>query len=235
MTPGLFAYPDKARRQGRPAVPKNAIYAQAKPTRRVRDLFVAQIDQIRWPYWLKPDTVNLPATAHVPVINILTLELRTDELDPAVLTCIDKAIPAPVIFELSSHGRCKTVAAHKRPSEADSSKWVTGEYFSSTWLPADTPRLPLPVALNLGSLYEQLLRTLMPISTRPGESLADQAHRATRIAVLQRQCQQVQSKLRREKQFNRKVEINAQLRAAQNELADLSDPPTDPTPMIDPQ
>ena len=230
VTAGLFAYPQQARRQGRTTVPKSHIYAQAKPTRRVQRLFVAQIDQIRWPYWLKPDTLNLPAAQSVPVINILALDLRTDDPDPAVLACIDKAIPAPVIFELSFNSRCKAVAAHKRPSEAapgNPSKWVTGEYFGSGWFPADAPRSPLPVALNLGSLYEQLLRTLMPITARPGESLPDQAHRATRIAVLKRQCQQIESRLRREKQFNRKVEINTQLRSAQTELAELSDSPTE--------
>ena len=34
-------------------------------------------------------------------------------------------------------------------------------YFETPWQDAAAPRLPLPVALDLGSLYEQMLRQHM--------------------------------------------------------------------------
>lgn len=222
MTSALFAYPDKARREGKPAVPKNSIYAKARPTRRIRDLFVAQVDQIHWPYWLKPDTINLPATPRAPLINILALHLRTDDLDYAILACIDKAIPAPVIFELSHNGRCRTVAAYKRPSEADHAKWVVGDYFATDWLPADAPRSPLPVALDLAALYEQMLQSMIPWPARPGEALRDHVERVARVRQLERQCDQVEKAMKRERQTNRKFEWFDQLREIKRELTRLT-------------
>ena len=61
------------------------------------------------------------------------------------------------------------MAAYKRPSEADSAKWVVGDYFATDWQPADSERSPLPVSLDLAGLYEQLLRRLMPLTEAPSE------------------------------------------------------------------
>ena len=93
--------------------------------------------------------------------------------------------------------------------------------FSTDWLPADTMRSPLPVALDLGGLYEQMLRQLMPTLARPGESMQALADRQRTIALKQRESVKLQASLDREKQFNRKVQLNAQLRTMQEELASL--------------
>ena len=74
---------------------------------------------------------------------------------------IDRAIPFPLLFELTHNGRIKFVATYKRPSEADSSRWVLGDYFEGEWQPEETPRMPLPVALNMGVLYEMMLSPLV--------------------------------------------------------------------------
>ena len=49
----------------------------------------------------------------------------------SVLRAIDRAISFPIIFELSHNGKRKAIAAYKRPSEADSAKWVVSEYFGT--------------------------------------------------------------------------------------------------------
>ena len=67
-----------------------------------------------------------------------------------------------------------------------------------------------------------MLRPLMPYPARYGESLKDHAERVGEIRVREKQCQKLESRLAKEKQFNRKVEINAELRTAKNELESLS-------------
>ena len=54
-------------------------------------------------------------------------------------------------------------------------------YFASAWQPTTAARRPLPIALDLHSLYEQLLRSLLPQPARPGESLPEQLERLTRL------------------------------------------------------
>lgn len=114
-------------------------------------------------------------------IQIFGISLRTNKLDEEVLRAIDRAIPFPLIFELIWSGKRKAVAAFKRPSEADAAKWVVSEYFATDWAPDDALRQPLPVALNLGGLYDAILTAMMPVSKATGEDIQ------TRVARRRRQ------------------------------------------------
>ena len=174
----------------------------------VRDCFVAQINQIVWQYKLAPETINLPSRPGVPEIEIFSLELKTPDVSEDVLRCIDKAIPLPIFYNLSFEGRIKTVAAYKRPSDADASRWVVDAYFASPWLAADGERSALPVAVDMAGLYEQMLRRLMPFPARSGESLKDHVERLTQLRGKQNEYTKLEAHLLKEKQFNRKVELN---------------------------
>src|SRR5690606_19411810 len=101
-----------------------------------------------------------------------------------------------------------STAAYKRPSEADSGKWVVDAYFELDWQPADIARQPLPVALDLAGLYEQLLRRHITLPARQGESLKAQVERASAIRAKQTECRKLETRLQQEQQFNRKVELN---------------------------
>lgn len=80
------------------------------------------------------------------------------------------------------------------------------------WLPQDTSRQPLPVALDVAGLYRELLHALIPLPARAGESLRDQLDRLARVRTAERECARLEATLAREKQFNRKVEVNRALR-----------------------
>ncbi|WP_374090449.1 DUF4391 domain-containing protein [Methylomicrobium lacus] len=220
MSRALFAYPKQAQ-FGR-VLPKNKIYEHTSPSPALKALFVQQIDQIVWQYKLAPETINLPAKPAVPEIQIFDITLKTAELDHDVLRCIDKAIPFPIIFQLSHDNRIQTIATYKRPSEADNNKWVIDGYFADDWQPIETPRQPLPVALDLQGLYEQLLRRLLPLPPREQEALKNHVERLAQWHGKHNEYQKLQAKLNKEKQFNRKVEINAQLRRLKTELEQLS-------------
>lgn len=206
----LFAYPKQAQ-FGR-VLPKSKLYEHASPSPALKALFVGQVEQIVWQYKLAPETINLPAKPAVPEIQIFDITLKTPELDHDVLRCIDKAIPFPIIFQLYHDNRVQPIATYKRPNEADSSKWVIDGYFAGEWQSFDTPRQPLPVALDMQGLYEQLLRKLLSLPPRDQETLKHQVERLNQWHSKQNEYQKLQARLNKEKQFNRKVEINAELR-----------------------
>ncbi|KGP03313.1 methyl-accepting chemotaxis protein [Alcaligenes faecalis] len=215
----LIAYPKQAA-FGR-VLPKSKIYEHSGANTRLKELFVEQVEQIVWQYKLAPETINLPARPGVPEIQIFSIQLKTPELHADVLRCIDGAIPFPIVFELTFDGRTQVVAAYKRLNEADSSRWVLSDYFASDWLPMDSERTAMPVALHLGGLYEQLLHRLIPLPARPQETLAELVARVEQAQAKQREVDKTSARLAKEKQFNRKVEINAQLRQLKNDHAAL--------------
>lgn len=218
----MFAYPKQAEFDH--PVPKTKIYAHTRLSRRVKELFVAQVGEIRWKYKLSPETVHLPARHGIAEIEVFELSLKTPELDDAVLHAIDQAIPFPLLFQLIHGGQVRFAAAYKRPSEADAAKWVIEARFQTTPQPVEASRPPLPVALDLGGLYEQIIRRHLPLPPRAGENLRDHVARWNAIAALEKEQTLVRARLRAEKQFNRKVELNARLRDLSAGLATLHHP-----------
>lgn len=215
----LFSYPPQAA-FGR-TLPKNKLYEKAGVNTRLKDLFVAQVDQIVWQYKLAPETINLPAKPGVPELQMFSIHLKVPELHLDVLRCIDGAVQYPIIFELHFEGRVQVIACHKRPSEADASQWVCSDYFAGAWQSADAARSPLPMALNLGVLYEQLLQNLIPIQARAHEGLDALVTRVELVLAMKRELTKADVRLAKEKQFNRKVELNANLRGLRAELEKL--------------
>jgi hypothetical protein len=67
-----------------------------------------------------------------------------------------------------------------------------------------------------------MLRQLTPIPGRSGETLQDLVERHRLTAIKQREVARLEARLKREKQFNRKVELNAQVRAAKAEVESLT-------------
>jgi Domain of unknown function (DUF4391) len=219
----LFQYPQQAAFDR--ILPKNKIYAHAKPSRRLQQRFTEDVAQIVWKYKLAPETIRLPARSDIEEIQVFAVTLKEpaeDDLTEDVLRCIDRAIRFPIIFEVIAPERLRVVAAYKRSSEADSAKWVVGDYFMSAWFPKDAPRVPLPVALDLAALYTHILRRLMPHPPRDGETLQAHADRLAAIDSLENEHRTLETQLNREKQFNRKVEINAQLRAVRTQINSLT-------------
>lgn len=205
-------------------VPKSRICTQVNATRRIRDLFTKQIAEIRWAHKLSPETIHLPAKPGVPEIEIFDIELKTPSCDEAVLDTIDRAIPFPIIHRILTEKGVAYSAAHKRPSEVDSSQWVVGPRFTSSFDPQPSSFPPLPAALDLGKLYTALLGSLMPLPARPKETLISQVARCERFRILKRQVDQLTARVHREKQFNRKVALNQELKPLQAELNALSAP-----------
>ena len=216
--PALIAYPKQAA-FGR-VLPKNKIYEHSGANTRLKELFVKQVEQIVWQYKLAPETINLPARPGVPEIQVFSIQLKSTELHEDVLRCIDGAVQFPILFELNQgqgdQAKTRVVAAYKRPSEADASRWVLSSYFTSNWMPAATARTAMPLALDMAHLY------LMPLPARPQEALPDWIARIEQAASKRREVEKTQARLAKEKQFNRKVEINATLRQLKIELEQLS-------------
>jgi hypothetical protein len=215
----MFAYPKQAELNR--VVPKTKIYVHAQPTKRIKELFVAQVGEIVWKYKLSPETINLPARNGINEIQVFEIILKTPELDEAVLQSMDKAIPFPLLFQVLHGEQIRFAASYKRPSEADSSKWVIEASFQTEPQPVNAERPPLPVALDLASLYELIVRRHIPLPPRVGEGIREHVARVNAIAAKEKERRQLVARFDKENQFNRKVELNAALRSLSQELESL--------------
>lgn len=220
MTALLYRWPPAAK-FGR-AVPKTKFYEHAAIAATVKDRFVSDVRRITWAYKLAESTINLPAGADVPEIQVFEIEAKDADVAEAVLVAIDKAVRTPIIFEIgSSDGSnevVRMVAAHKHVGTGAPK---LGPYFSTEWLPASSVRSPLPTAIDLVGMYKALLEPLTPVAPRPGENVSDVVGRLTTVRTLEREIASLERRLRNERQLNRKMELRGQLQERQTALAAL--------------
>lgn len=213
----LYVWPAGSRLDTR--VPKEKLYESGSVTAALREKFVAEVQRITWTHKLAEETINLPSTPTVPEIEVFRIDSKGDDVADAVLAVIDKAIPNPIVFEITREvlGRrdVRMVAAHK-PRGTGAPK--TSAYYSTRWMPTDAGRVPLPTAISLPALYSALLAPLTPIETRPGEEMSDVGVRLEAVRRLQREIAGLERKIRTEPQLNRKIELRRVLKLKQAEL-----------------
>lgn len=220
VAPPLFRFPESAKVDR--VLNKERFYAGVRNNRRLKALFTEQVSRVRWAYKLAPETINTPGTADVPEIEVIHVEASDSELDHDVLAAIDDAIPNPTIHEVYVGDQVRQTAAYKRTSDSDRKAWVVSHYVTSPWHLTDADRTPLLVSLNLGILYASLLRAMIDVLAREGESLRDHVERHGQLLTHHREAARLEKKINAEKQFNRRVELNGQLRTINQRIYQLS-------------
>lgn len=222
--PILYLWPPAAR-FGR-VVPKTKFYERGSISKSLRKKFVGDVQRITWAYKLADHTVHLRSSAAVPEIQVFAIDTKEGDVSDDVLAAIDRAIRFPIFFEINdtagSQERIRMVAAHK---QLEGQKIILSTYFSTDWLPSDTQRHPLPTALDLTSLYSGLMAPLLPIDSRPGETLKEATGRFALARNIEREIAALKRRIGVEPQFNRKVELRRKLRDRAETLTQLVDPP----------
>lgn len=218
----LYQFPQQAKVDR--IIPKNKFYEQGKANGKIEQLFVNQVESIRWAYKLAASTIHLEDQDDLKEIQIFRVKSRVENLDISILSFIDKLILTPIIFEVVYQDKVKVVATYKRLNQADKSKAVIGQYYASEWL-GDHNRAELPLYLKLSDLYEHFIEQLLPLAVsreqhqdRESISLEIKLQKAQQLENLLKQFDQLKAKLRNEKQFNRRVELNKQLQDLQLQI-----------------
>lgn len=213
----IYQYP--ARTLVDKLIPKSKFYSEGGANTRVERLFIEQIESIYWANKLSSATMNIESQEDLREVQIFSVNARVEMLDIEIFRYIDKLIPSPIIFEVYFQDKVKVIAAYKRLNQADNSKVVIGDYFQTEWLPIE--RQDLPLFLRLSELYEFLISQLLPNKTN-ASSLADKMRLNQEIALLETRIKQLEQQLKREKQFNRKAELNINLLKLRDEYIQLT-------------
>ena len=221
----LYKFPQQAKVDR--LIPKNKFYEQGKANTKIEQLFVNQVENIRWAYKLASSTIHLQDQEDLKEIQIFRVKSRVEDLDVSILSFIDKLILTPIIFEVVYQDKVKVVATYKRLNQADKTKAVIGQYYASEWL-EDHDRIELPLYLKLADLYEHFIAQILPIALSKDQendnesvSIELQLQKSQQLESLQKQLNQLQSKLRNERQFNRKVELNKKVSELESQLAQV--------------
>ena len=205
-------------------IPKQKFYENINVTPALRRIFVEQIKVVYWRNKIAPSTINLEAGNDVTEIEVFEVKLNRVPLDVSVLRQIDKEIPYHIIFLLEFEGKYQAWTAYKEKAGSSFSAFKVDTYYHTNWLLEGDLALKLD-GLNMDSVYENYVRQIagdaLRVASSETESLKESVERSKQIQLLQKQVVTLQKKIRKEKQLNRQIELNAELKCLRKEISEL--------------
>lgn len=199
-------------------IPKQKFYENIEISPTLKRTFVEQIKIIYWRNKIAPSTVNLAQGKTVTEIEVFEIKL-TDQLQPEpVLRQIDRAIPYHIVFLLEYEGKYQAWTAYKEAS-AGANAFKVHSYYHTDWLPEE--ELPLKLdGLNMDRVYENFVRQIggEALAANGDETLGQSVERDNRRQEFQKQISALQVKMRREKQLNKQVQLNAEIKRLKKEM-----------------
>ena len=203
-------------------IPKQKFYDNLSVTPALKRVFIDQIKTIWWRNKIAATTMNLAPGETITEVELFEIKLAEPTLDISVLRQIDKEIPYHIIFLLEYDGKYQAWTAYKEASGSGSNVFRVGTYYHTDWLPEEN--LPLKIeGLNVDTVYENIVRQIAGdiLQADSSETLKESVERSEKRQKLEKQIAALQAKIRKEKQLNKQVQLNADLKRMRKELEEL--------------
>lgn len=205
-------------------IPKQKFYEHITVSPALKKSFVDQIRMIYWRNKVAATTVNLAPGTIVDEVEVFEIKLNSAPLDEAVLRQIDREISYHIIFLLEYEGKLQAWTAYKEKTPTANAAFKVGKYYHTEWM--TEAELPIRIdGLNLDAVYENFVRQIAgdALKADSGESLKASVERDEKKKQLEKQIAALENKMRREKQLNRQMEMNAELKRLKREKEKLND------------
>ena len=204
-------------------IPKQKFYENMDISPALKKVFVEQVKIIYWRNKIAASTTNLAAGTDVTELEVFEVRLNSQVLDDSLLRQIDKEIPYPILFLLEYQGKYQAWIGYKETAASGNKAFKVNGYYHTEWLAED--ELPLKLeGLNVDAVYENFVRQIAGEKLKTetaGESLKETVARDEQKQALQKQIATLQAKIRKEKQLNKQMQMNNELKKLKKELESL--------------
>ena len=203
-------------------IPKQKFYDNLNVSPALKRSFIDQIKVIYWVNKIAASTVNLAEGKDVTEIEVFELRLNIPTLDEAVLKLIDREIPYHILFVLAYENQFQAWIGYKEAAGSGTAAFKVNKYYHTEWMLED--ELPIKLeGLNIKTVYENFVRQIAgeALQSSQTESLKESVERDEQAEGLRKQIDKLQTKIRQEKQLNRQMQMNAELKDLRKSLEAL--------------
>lgn len=201
-------------------IPKQKFYENMDISPALKKIFVEQVRIIYWKNKIAASTTNLAAGTDVMELEVFEVRLSSPVLDDSLLRQIDKEIPYHILFLLEYQGKYQAWIGYKEAAASGNKAFKVNGYYHTEWLVED--ELPLKLeGLNVDAVYENFVRQIAGDKLKTedaGESLKESVARDEQKQALQKQIATLQAKIRKEKQLNKQMQMNTELKKLKKEM-----------------
>ena len=204
-------------------IPKQKFYENMDISPALRKAFVEQVKIIYWRNKIAATTTNLAAGVEVTELEVFEIKLNSQVLDDGLLRQIDREIPYHILFLLEYQGKYQAWIGYKEAAASGNMAFKVNGYYHTDWL--EEEELPLKLeGLNVDKVYENFVRQIAGDKLQAEnaeESLKDSVARDEQRQALQKQIDTLRAKIRKEKQLNKQMQMNAELKKLRKELEEI--------------
>ena len=204
-------------------IPKQKFYDNINVSSELKKVFVEQIKNIYWRNKIATSTTNLAPGNSVTELEVLEIRLNGPLLDESLLKQIDKEIPYHILFLLSYKEKYQAWIGYKENNDSGKNAFKVNGYYHTEWMSED--ELPIKLeGLNIDDVYENLVRQIA--GTRLDSNLNDDSlkvavERDNQRQQLKKQIEKLEAKIRKEKQLNKQMLLNNDLKKLKKQLSDV--------------
>ena len=204
-------------------IPKQKFYENMDITPVLKKVFVEQVKTIYWKNKIAASTVNIAAGTEVTELEVFEIRLNSPALEDGLLRQIDKEIPYHILFLLEYQGKYQAWIGYKEADLSGNKAFKVNGYYHTEWLAEE--ELPLRLeGLDLDAVYENYVRQIAGDQLKAesaSESLRESVERDEKKRQLQKKIAALQAKIRKEKQLNKQMQMNTELKKLKKELEAL--------------
>lgn len=197
-------------------IPKNAFDEYTNSSQKKK--FTDTIDKITWLNKLSKDTINLDGS-DVKEIQLFEIKLKSKEKIQALLNIIDKSIPYHIIFIVSFREESYLSTSKKHNHINNENNAVIDWNFNSEWQSNTKKKLTLNLKESIDFIFTNFCSQISGFQSKNIKEIIEKDSSKTK---LKKQIEELKLKIKREKQFNLKVEMNLQLKRIVSEFKNMS-------------
>lgn len=203
-------------------IPKQKFYDNINVSPTLKRVFIDQVKVIYWKNKIATTTTNLATGKYVTELEVFEIKLNSPLQDDSLLRQIDKSIPYHILFLLEYQDKYQVWIGYKEATQSGANAFKVNNYFHTDWLKEDELSLKLD-GLNLDAAYENYVYQIAGdnLQSNNNQSLQDTIEVEEKRKTIQRQIDILVSKIRKEKQLNIQIRLNAELKKLRKELEEL--------------
>lgn len=216
----MFNFPSQTFFNRRVAKEKLAIQLHFSSS--VRKALNEQVKSVHWAYKLAEGTLNISKGKQVTEIEVFQLLLNQADLDERVLLQWDKELPYHILFILEHNDKARAGIAFKLKDGSNKAYYSIKRYFYTPWMPKE--KLNFTIAgITLDNVYENLVQAVAgeKLPLEDGKKMTERVEKTILQREIQAKIDKLEAQIRKEKQYNRQIELKSQVRELEQILKQI--------------
>lgn len=187
-------------------IPKKIFYEKVSLSTNLKQEFVDKLDKIYWKYKISEDTLNISKTENVEEIEIFELTLKEKVNCQSIIKVITRNIPYIILFEICYNDEVQYAIKHN--DDIYFTNWNEKIDFNFN-------------GIDLNAVYENIIRSVTNISEQ-SNNIDEELEKDKKLKEVQKEIERLGNKMKAEKQFNKKVELNKNILELKKQKEELS-------------